>query len=218
MILYLYQHCAYCVRIQAVLNLFDVDYQEVFLAYDDIEAHTSKINQKSAPILEYEPKKYFSESSDMIEYILKLKQVSPLSKPILETLHQKETNIYKWMASTFTFRRYLTYPSWYYKDPPFPCFKEEKSREYFKEKKEEYCGMTFDEMLQEKSKYLEMLNHCLVKLCDLISDNDVITMDVISLFSHLYAYTIIEGVEWPKKVETFLLKNSKIFKVNLEIK
>jgi glutaredoxin 2 len=217
MILYLYQHCAYCVRIQSVLNLLEIDHKEVFLDYDDIEAHTSKINQKSAPILEFEPGKYLSESSDMIEYVSKLKQDSKLSKPILETIHDKETKIYKWMASTFTFRRYLTYPSWYYKNPPFPCFKEEKSREYFKEKKEEYCGMTLDEMWKEKPKYLKMLNDCLVKLDDLIPDENVITMDVISLFGHLYAYTIIEGVHWPKKVREFLLNYCKIFKIDLEM-
>mmetsp|Transcript_34616 Transcript_34616/g.67804 ORF Transcript_34616/g.67804 Transcript_34616/m.67804 type:complete len:315 (+) Transcript_34616:24-968(+) len=69
-ILYVYDHCPFCVRARAIFGIKNIKHEVRFMANDDIETPTKLVGKKIAPILEIPTKsEVMMESLDIVKRI-----------------------------------------------------------------------------------------------------------------------------------------------------
>ena len=72
LVLHLYDHCPFCIRVELVLGWKNIPYERKLYGYGDIEGPTKIIGKKMLPVLEYHDetgaKKYMGESLDIISF------------------------------------------------------------------------------------------------------------------------------------------------------
>ena len=75
LVLHLYDHCPFCIRVELVLGWKNIPYERKLYGYGDIEGPTKIIGKKMLPVLEYHDetgaKKYMGESLDIISFLTK---------------------------------------------------------------------------------------------------------------------------------------------------
>lgn len=228
-VVYVYDHCPFCVRVRLALGVKNIKHNVHFLANDDIPTPTNLIGKKIAPIFAIPEDDFImGESLDIIEKVDSDERFGATGQ-ILPATGRKD--IKAWQKSIQTLLRTLQRPR-YVATGLLPEFQQIDGRHAFiknhqlppYEKPEwkgdgtdENPGMDMDEKLKlyaeamsmDPTALIEDLNAKLVELDDLIFSehhcSEVgLSMDDIDLWARLRSITIIKGVQWPSKLRIYM--------------
>jgi len=228
-VVYVYDHCPFCVRVRLALGVKNVKHNVNFLANDDIPTPTNLIGKKIAPIFAIPEDDFImGESLDIIEKVDSDERFGATGQ-ILPATGRKD--IKAWQKSVQTLLRTLQRPR-YVATGLLPEFQQIDGRHAFiknhqlppYEKPEwkgdgtdENPGMDMDEKLKlyaeamsmDPTALIEDLNAKLVELDDLIFSehhcSEVgLSMDDIDLWARLRSITIVKGVQWPTKLRAYM--------------
>ena len=224
-ILYVYDHCPFCVRVRVALGFKNVKHELHFLANDDATTPTKLIGQKIAPILQYKDL-IMKESMDIIEYCESLEEFGPTHVILPAT---GRTDLKEWQKSVQDLLRGLQRPR-YVATGLLPEFQQLESRHAFISKhpmppfgKPEWKEMEHsvklniyaENMAKDPAGDIEQLNLKLVELDDIIESSDHcspggLSLDDVDLFSRLRSITIIKDVQWPAKLRDYMDNMSEL--------
>jgi glutaredoxin 2 len=239
-VVYVYDHCPFCVRVRLALGVKNIKHSVQFLANDDIPTPTKLIGKKIAPIFAIPEDDFImGESLDIIEKVDSDERFGATGQ-ILPATGRKD--IKTWQKSVQTLLRTLQRPR-YVATGLLPEFQQIDGRHAFiknhqlppYEKPEwkgdgtdENPGMPMDEKLKlyaeamatDPTALLEDLNAKLIELDDLIysefhCSEGGLSMDDIDLWARLRSITIIKGVQWPAKIRSYMHNFSELGDVPL---
>lgn len=228
-IVYVYDHCPFCVRVRLALGIKNVKHQVIFLQNDDIPTPTKLIGKKIAPIFALPEDDFImGESLDIIEKVDADDRFGSTGQ-ILPATGRKD--IKAWQKSVQTLLRTLQRPR-YVATGLLPEFQQLDGRHAFIKNhqlppyekpewkgdgSEENPGMPMDEklklyaeaMAKDPAPLLEDLNAKLIELNDMVfsehhCSEGGISMDDVDLWSRLRSITIIDGVIWPEKLRNYM--------------
>eukprot|EP00559_Dactyliosolen_fragilissimus_P002897 CAMPEP_0184861478 /NCGR_PEP_ID=MMETSP0580-20130426/6160_1 /TAXON_ID=1118495 /ORGANISM="Dactyliosolen fragilissimus" /LENGTH=311 /DNA_ID=CAMNT_0027358995 /DNA_START=133 /DNA_END=1068 /DNA_ORIENTATION=- len=228
-IVYVYDHCPFCVRVRLALGVKNVKHTVNFLANDDIPTPTKLIGKKIAPIFAIPEDDFImGESLDIIEKIDCDERFGATGQ-ILPFTGRKDLKA--WQKSVQVLLRTLQRPR-YVATGLMPEFQQIDGRHAFiknhqlppYEKSEwkgdgtdENPGMPMDEklklyaeaMAKDPTPLLEDLNAKLFELDDMVyseyhCSEGGFSMDDVDLWSRLRSITIIKGVNWPTKLGAYM--------------
>lgn len=228
-IVYVYDHCPFCVRVRLALGIKNVKHLVQFLANDDIPTPTKLIGKKIAPIYEIPEDDFImSESLDIIEKVDSDERFGSTGQILPAT---GRTDIKAWQKSVQTLLRTLQRPR-YVATGLLPEFQQIDGRHAFiknhqlppYEKPEwkgdgtdENPGMDMEEklklyaeaMAKDPTALLEDLNAKLIELDDMVyseyyCSEGGISMDDIDLWARLRSITIVKDVQWPTKLRAYM--------------
>lgn len=228
-ILYVYDHCPFCVRVRLALGIKNVKHIVHFLANDDIPTPTKLIGKKIAPIFAIPEDDFIMGES--LDIIVKLEEEERFGAKNVIAPATGRTDIKAWQKSVQSLLRTLQRTR-YVATGLLPEFQQIDGRHAFiknhqlppYEKKEwkgdgteENPGMDMDEklrlyaeaMAKDPAPLLEDLNAKLVELDDLVfcehyCSEGGLGMDDIDLWARLRSITIVKGVEWPDKLRNYM--------------
>lgn len=228
-IVYIYDHCPFCVRVRLALGIKNVKHNLHFLMNDDISTPTKLIGKKIAPIFVLpEDDLIMGESLDIVAKVDTDERFGTTGQ-ILPATGRKD--IKAWQKSVQTLLRTLQRPR-YVATGLLPEFQQIEGRHAFiknhqlppYEKPEwkgdgtdENPGMPMDEKLKlyaeamskDPAPLLEDLNAKLIELDDMVfsgfhCSEGGLSMDDIDLWSRLRSITIIKGAQWPEKLRAYM--------------
>jgi len=239
-VVYVYDHCPFCVRVRLALGVKNIKHNVHFLANDDIPTPTKLIGKKIAPIFAIPEDDFImGESLDIIEKVDSDDRFGATGQ-ILPATGRKD--IKAWQKSVQTLLRTLQRPR-YVATGLIPEFQQIDGRHAFiknhqlppYEKPEwkgdgtdENPGMPMDEKLKlyaeamstDPTLLLEDLTAKLIELDDLIysehhCSEGGLSMDDIDLWSRLRSITIVKGVQLPAKLRSYMHNLSELGDVPL---
>jgi len=228
-IVYVYDHCPFCVRVRLALGIKNVKHSVIFLQNDDITTPTKLIGKKIAPIFAIPEDDFImGESLDIIEKVDADDRFGSTGQ-ILPATGRKD--IKAWQKSVQTLLRTLQRPR-YVATGLLPEFQQLDGRhgfiknhqlppydkpEWKGDGSEENPGMPMDEklklyaeaMAKDPALLLEDLNAKLIELNDMVfsehhCSEGGMSMDDVDLWSRLRSVTIIDGVIWPEKLRNYM--------------
>lgn len=228
-ILYVYDHCPFCVRVRLALGMKNVKHSLHFLANDDVATPTKLVGKKIAPIYVLpEDDLVMPESVDIVAKIDSDERFGPTGVILPATGRE---DLKEWQKSVQSLLRVLQRPR-YVATGLLPEFQQLDARHYFikghelppyssKEWKgsvaEDYPGLPMEEkltfyaeaMAKDPAPLLEELNCKLVELDDILfsehhCSEGGFSMDDIDLWSRLRSITIVKGVLWPDKLRSYM--------------
>mmetsp|Transcript_32803 Transcript_32803/g.69204 ORF Transcript_32803/g.69204 Transcript_32803/m.69204 type:complete len:305 (-) Transcript_32803:144-1058(-) len=228
-ILYVYDHCPFCVRVRLALGIKNVKHLVHFLANDDIATPTGLVGKKIAPIFALPEDDFvMSESLDIIAKVDADERFGPTGQ-ILPASGRKD--IKAWQKSVQTLLRTLQRPR-YVATGLLPEFQQLDGRHAFIKNhqlppyekpewkgdgSEENPGMDMDvklnlyaeAMAADPAPLIEDLNARLIELDDMLysehhCSEGGLGLDDIDLWARLRSISIIRGVEWPSKLRTYI--------------
>lgn len=208
--LFIYDHCPYCVKARMIFGIKSVPFELVTLLNDDEATPMSMISKKMVPILQKEDGTYTPESMDIVHYIDQLD-----GKPIVRS-SPAHKELDAWYSQSRTVVYQLCMPRWV--KAPLQEFETEEARSYFTKKKEMMVG-NFDEQLAKTPALIEQMNGLLQKLDDLIESDATVhgelSEDDFHVFAVLRSLSIVKGMTYPAKIETYRQHMSKLSGVEL---
>mmetsp|Transcript_39184 Transcript_39184/g.85965 ORF Transcript_39184/g.85965 Transcript_39184/m.85965 type:complete len:309 (-) Transcript_39184:164-1090(-) len=228
-IVYVYDHCPFCVRVRLALGIMNVKHNVNFLGNDDIPTPTKLCGKKIAPIFEIPEDDFImTESLDIIEKVDQDERFGASGQILPAT---GRSDIKAWQKSVQVLLRTLQRPR-YVATGLLPEFQQLDGRHAFiknhqlppYEKPEwkgdgtdENPGMPMDEklklyaeaMAKDPAPLLEDLNSKLIELDDLVYSENYcseggLSMDDVDLWARLRSITIIKDVEWPTKLRAYM--------------
>lgn len=226
-IVYVYDHCPFCVRVRLALGIKNVKHTVQFLMNDDIPTPRKLIGKKIAPIFSIPEDDFImGESLDIIEKVDSDERFGTTGQ-ILPATGRKDVKA--WQKSVQTLLRTLQRPR-YVATGLLPEFQQLDGRHAFIknhqlppfEKPEwkgdsENPGMPMEEklklyaeaMAKDPAPLLEDLNAKLIELDDMLfcehyCSEGGFSMDDIDLWARLRSITIIKGVQWPEKLRKYM--------------
>jgi glutaredoxin 2 len=206
--LYVYDHCPFCVKARSIFGLKNIPFELVVMMSDDEALPTRMIGKKMAPILEHEGR-YIPESMDIVAYVDNLNESPVLVGP-------RDPLIAQWISATTDDLYRLAMPRWAASD--MEEFSTSVARASFTRNKEMVIG-SFKDRLAESSDYLAFLNGRLPALESLIISPDAVngalSEDDIHLFATLRAMSIVRGIIYPSKVDSYRLRMVEMTGINL---
>ncbi|AQS88424.1 glutaredoxin 2 [Neoasaia chiangmaiensis NBRC 101099] len=193
--LYIYEHCPFCVKAEAIFGLKTLPVERIVLLNDDEATPVRMVGRKQVPILE-EDGRFIPESMDIVAHI----------DAIGTSVLTGKTNpaIGEWIRKTSAplYRLFLPRAA----AAPLPEFATTTARAYFIRNKEASSG-AFGDILANSQAEIEFLNHALTELAHAICSpdavNGVLSVDDIHLFAHLHSMSIIHGIIYPSVVEAY---------------
>lgn len=227
-IVYVYDHCPFCVRVRLALGIKNIKHNIDFLANDDIPTPTNLIGKKIAPIFAIPEDDFImGESLDIIEKVDSDERFGETNVFLPST---GRTDIKAWQKSVQTLLRTLQRPR-YVATGLLPEFQQLEGRHAFiknhqlppyekaewKGTADEPSNIEMDEklklyaeaMAKDPAPLIEDLNAKLVELNDIVFSEHYcseggLSYDDIDLWSRLRSITIIKGVEWPEKLRAYM--------------
>ena len=233
-ILYVYDHCPFCVRVRAAFGLKNVKHNLHFLANDDIPTPTKLVGKKISPIMEWkEADVCMAESMDIVNLIDSDERLGPTG--IIKPATGRE-DLKAWQSSVRDLLRGLQRPR-YVATGLLPEFQQLDGRHAFI-KNHQLVGYSKDEwkngdmpmedklklyaeaMARDPTSDIEEVSRKLVELDDMIyCENHCspggVSLDDIDLFARLRSITIIQGVDWPTKLRTYMDNMSELADIPL---
>jgi len=201
---YVYEHCPYCIRVRVFMHIKKIAHKVEYLIHDDIKGHEDKVGAKVVPILEYAPGKFMKESMDIVKY---LDNLAEYGTPILAERKDDAPGVQFAAAGV---PNGLVFPRLLKVQPPLPEFATESAALYFKNKKEDYLKMTFEEAETHEQKYMEILKRNFDQLESELKEGtkgvqgDFYSINDIELFPRLWTASIIKGLKYPPKVKAYM--------------
>lgn len=196
-ILYYYEHCPYCVRVLAVLQMANVDFDAVVLLNDDEATPIGMIGQKMLPIWQIGSATYLAESLDIIEavclrYDLKLTE---------NMAWEAQVNDFLGLVRDANYA--LSMPRWV--TAPLKEFATPAAVAYFTRKKTQTIG-DFAQALDNTPRLIESLTTQLHAHASLFETLSVAAKSkaAILLFAGLYGLRYVEGFTWTPESIVFM--------------
>lgn len=228
-ILYVYDHCPFCVRTRLAFGIKNIKYSVQFLANDDIPTPTKLVGKKISPIFALPEDDFvMGESLDIIAKVENDERFGSTNVILPAT---GRTDIKAWQKSVQTLLRTLQRPR-YVATGLMPEFQQIDGRHAFIKNHqlppytkpewkgdgtEENPGIDMNEklklyaeaMAKDPSSHIEDLNAKLIELDDIVFSEHFcseggLSMDDIDLWSRLRSITIIKGVKWPQKLRAYM--------------
>lgn len=221
-VLYVYDHCPFCVRVRVALGLKNIKFEVRFLANDDAKTPTALIGKKMAPIFQWKTDDLvMAESLDIVAYVDGDERFGPTGVIAPATAR---TDLKEWQKGVRDLLRGLQRPRYvatgllpefqqldgrhaFVANHPLPGYEKDqwKTTMELPEKLELYAEL----MAKDPASDIEELNRQLVQLDDLIVSTDHcseggLCLDDVDLFSRLRSITIIRGVQWPEKLRKYM--------------
>ncbi len=211
--LYIYDHCPYCVRARMIFGLKKIPVQLITLLNDDEATPTKLVGKKVVPILVKDNGEAMPESLDIVHYIDKHYGNAPIL-----TGQKDDPALLAWIEASRDYTRRLCMPRWV--DAPLAEYQSESARLYFIKKKEENIG-SFQENLKLSRHLIATASEHLRKLEPLVKSPQAIhgtlSEDDILLFPILRSLTIVAGLRFPDKVDTYVRRMSEITGIPLHL-
>ena len=220
-VVYVYDHCPFCVRVRAALGLKNIKHQVCFMANDDVTTPTELVGKKIAPILQYGDVT-MAESLDIIDLLDQDPNCGPTNYFQPDT---GRSDLKAWQKSVRDLLRVLQRPR-YVATGLLPEFQQVDGRNAFIQnhplpgyEKADWkampladCQALYNEAMgKDPSEALQTLNAKLIELDDMIfssttcSDtNNLPSYDDIDLFARLRSITLLQGVVWPQKLRAYM--------------
>ena len=222
-VVYVYDHCPFCVRVRVALGIKNIKFQVYFLANDDVKTPTALIGKKMAPIFKWpEADICMGESLDIIALVDADERFGPTGQIAPAT---DRTDLKAWQKDVRDLLRNLQRPR-YVATGLLPEFQQLDGRHAFVQNhplpgysKDEWKGgdMELSEklalyaecMAKDPAADIEELNRKLVELddalyCEYHCSPGGISLDDVDLFSRLRSITIIQGVQWPARLRKYM--------------
>jgi GrxB family glutaredoxin len=232
-VLYVYDHCPFCVRVRVALGLKNIKFELRFLANDDAKTPTALIGKKMAPIFQWKTDDLvMAESLDIVAYVDGDERFGPTGMIAPATAR---TDLKEWQKGVRDLLRGLQRPRYvatgllpefqqldgrhaFVANHPLPGYEKDQWKKSMElpEKLELYAEL----MAKDPASDIEELNRQLVQLDDLIVSTDHcseggLCLDDVDLFSRLRSITIIRGVQWPEKLRKYMDNMSHLSDVPL---
>jgi GrxB family glutaredoxin len=223
-IVYVYDHCPFCVRVRAALGLKNIKHTVHFLANDDVATPTKLVGKKIAPIFEWkEADVCMPESMDIVNLVDGDARLGPtgMIKPA-----SGRDDLKAWQSSVRDLLRNLQRPRYvatgllpefqqldgrhaFIKNHPLVGFSKNEWKNSQAMTIEEKVKMYAEAMAKDPASYIEELNRKLIELNDIVYSEyhcspGGISLDDIDLFARLRSITIIKGVDWPQKLRNYM--------------
>lgn len=209
-VLYYYEHCPYCVRVLAFLQMADIDFEPVVFLNDDEASPIALVGQKMLPILQTEERQYLPESLDIIDYLGKkygflLEKDATLMQAVDDFLATNKATIYA-----------LSMPRWV--EAPLKEFATQSAKDYFIKKKTASIGdfatalANTDALVQEM---LAGLSAAEPLFATLMSHRQ--SEPAIILFSALYGLRYVDGFAWTPALHEFMSAMAKSTRLPLSV-
>ena len=199
--LYVYEHCPFCIKARMIFGLKNIPFHLVTLLNDDVDTPTAMVGRKMVPILEQDGR-YMPESLDIVA------RIDADGAPVLTGARRPE--IAQWLSHTGSalYRQFLPRAA----VAPFPEFATTSARAYFLTNKEN-PDLPFSAILKDSKTALDSLSPLLADLDALIQAPDAVngtlSYDDIDLFAQLHSFSIVRGLAYTGKVETYRQTLSK---------
>lgn len=207
--LYIYDHCPFCVRSRMIFGLKDVACEIITLPNDDEETPTRLIGKKMLPVLVTESHEAIGESLDIVKYIDETYGAPVLTVP-------DDSAIETWMEEATDLIFPLAIPRWASSD--FEEFRQDVSRQYFINKKEAIFG-PFPHLLAQTESIVTEINAKLEILDGLLVQQERNTgrysLTEIRLFPLLRSLSIVKGISWPPRVNSWLREMAVRSRINI---
>lgn len=235
-IVYVYDHCPFCVRVRTALGIKNIKHTVSFLANDDIPTPTKLVGKKIAPIFEFPADDLImAESMDIVNLIDNDERFGPTNFIAPAT---GRSDIKEWQKSTRELLRTLQRPR-YVATGLLPEFQQLDGRHAFirnhqlppytkDEWKSSDSALSMDEKLTiyaeamsaDPQSLIEELNVKLIELDDILyseycCSEGGFSLDDVDLFSRLRSISIIKGVQWPEKLRNYMDNLSELADVPL---
>lgn len=229
-VLYVYDHCPFCVRVRLALGVKNIKHNLYFLANDDVATPTALVGKKIAPIFAIPAdKSIMAESLDIIAAVDSDDRLGPAGA-ILPASGRKDVKA--WQKSVRTLLRTLQRPRYvatgllpefqqldcrraFIANHPLPPY--EKSEWRGTAGKDGDPGMDMEvklgsyaeAMAADPAHMIEDLNARLVELDDMLysehhCSKGGFSLDDIDLWARLRSITIVKGVEWPTRLRSYM--------------
>eukprot|EP00636_Phaeomonas_parva_P004160 CAMPEP_0118849990 /NCGR_PEP_ID=MMETSP1163-20130328/59_1 /TAXON_ID=124430 /ORGANISM="Phaeomonas parva, Strain CCMP2877" /LENGTH=275 /DNA_ID=CAMNT_0006782185 /DNA_START=123 /DNA_END=950 /DNA_ORIENTATION=+ len=231
-VVYVYDHCPYCVRVRFALGMKNIKHDVRFLMNDDVETPTNLIGKKVAPIWEVEGEA-MGESMDIIKKV-------DADEAYGETGYFKEASgrkdIGAWQKKYATQFRLLQRPRYVHPQSVLPEFQQREAREYFmrghfvpldghdkksfKELPMEKIQAYYEQAISMSPELIEEVSAGLLELEPLIHCEEYCTegglsYDDVDLWARLRSISLIKGLKVPPKVDAYMRKLSEASDVPL---
>jgi len=205
MILYIYDHCPYCVKARMIFGLKNQAFQIKTLLNDDEQTPIKMIGVKMVPILEYETGKFMPESMDIVDFIDKKN-----SPALVES--SEDSELMAWISQNNPLTYKLAMPRWI--QAPLEEFKTDSARDYFEKKKTAYIG-SFEENRKDSPLFISQIEKELNKLEGMIDSKltyfkENLSLNDFHLFPFLRSLSVVKGLNFPPKVKNYMEKLSKL--------
>eukprot|EP00566_Odontella_aurita_P019208 CAMPEP_0113589582 /NCGR_PEP_ID=MMETSP0015_2-20120614/36168_1 /TAXON_ID=2838 /ORGANISM="Odontella" /LENGTH=316 /DNA_ID=CAMNT_0000495617 /DNA_START=455 /DNA_END=1405 /DNA_ORIENTATION=- /assembly_acc=CAM_ASM_000160 len=239
-VVYVYDHCPFCVRVRLALGIMNVKHSVRFMANDDIPTPTKLVGKKIAPIFEIPEDDFIMMES--LDIIMKVANDDRFGAPDQIAPATGRTDIKAWQKSVQVMLRTLQRPRYvatgllpefqqldgrlaFIKNHQLPPY--EKS-EWKGDGTDANPGMDMDEklklyaeaMAKDPAAMIEDLNAKLVELDDMVysehhCSEGGLGMDDIDLWSRLRSITVVKGAQWPEKLGRYMRNLSELGDVPL---
>lgn len=202
MILYVYDHCPYCVKARMIFGLKGVSFKLVTWLNDDVDSPVGMVGVKQAPVLEFDKGQYMPESLDIVRYVDQ--------KHAPEIMNwQEDQGLSDWLQSVGSLGYHLAMPRWV--QAPLEEFKTQSARAFFQNRLEKKIGL-FSQALEQSSAFKQEMEQYLVQLEGLVKgDEDASffkssqpSVNDLNLFALLRSLTIVKDLKFPKKVNQYM--------------
>ena len=212
MILYIYEHCPYCVKARMIFGLKKQKIKIKTLLNDDEKTPHSMIGAKMVPILEYESGQFMPESLDIINFIDK-------KYPPQQVQSTESSKLLNWINKNNLLCYSLAMPRWV--QAPLEEFSTSSAKTYFENKKTAYIG-SFKKRLDDSSLLIEQMEKELESLENVLKEESLFFEEKISLNDfHLFAFlrslSIVKDLSFPEKTLSYMKNLSKVCQIPLHL-
>lgn len=207
--LYVYEHCPFCVKARMIFGLKNIPVEIKVLLNDDEKTPISMVGKKMVPILQKQDGSFMPESMDIVNFI---------DKSDRKTLLTGATNaaIATWLRHVSEYTGRLLLPR--FAAAPLEEFATPEARKYFSDKKQAASG-DFQEHLKHSDGLVKKISQDLRALDKLIVEpnavNGELSEDDIHLWPLLRSLSIVQGIDWPSRVQAYRDNMAKQTQVNL---
>lgn len=209
--LYVYDHCPYCVRARMIFGLRGVPVEETVLLNDDEATPIGLIGAKQVPILQKPDGSHMGESLDIVRFIDEYAGGERLSETV-------RPEAQAWFDKVGGYYNRLVMPREVRLNPPLPEFATQSAIDYFVHKKEKNIG-SFEQNLADTADYLKRIHADLADLAALLPEpyfnGAAPGMEDIILFHVLRNLTLVKGLVFPAKLQSYLQRMAAASKVPL---
>ncbi|MFO6298852.1 glutaredoxin 2 [Rahnella selenatireducens] len=207
--LYVYEHCPFCVKARMIFGLKNIPVEIKVLLNDDEKTPISMVGKKMVPILQKQDGGFMPESMDIVHYVDKSDAKPLLTGPL-------NASIATWLRHVSEYMGRLLLPR--FAAAPLEEFSTPEARKYFSDKKQAASG-DFQEHLKHSEGLVKKISQDLRALDKLIVEpnavNGELSEDDINLWPVLRSLTIVQGIEWPSRVQAYRDNMAKQTQVNL---
>lgn len=207
--LYVYEHCPFCVKARMIFGLKNIPVEIKVLLNDDEKTPISMVGKKMVPVLQKEDGGFMPESMDIVHYIDKSDGKPLLTGPL-------NASVAAWLRQVSEYTGRLLLPR--FATAPLEEFSTPEARKYFADKKQAASG-SFQEHLQHSEGLVKKISQDLRALDKLIVEpnavNGELSEDDINLWPLLRSLSIVQGIDWPSRVQAYRDNMAKQTQVNL---